>query len=397
VEISGLLPWLFSFGLMHSMRLQISGRPFKRWVYFFSFSIAILILLGILITRSGILESVHAYASGGVGPALSILILLHAGTVIFSAIYGRGLLPENQDKKRTGLREKLFRWFNFLLVALVLIYLFGQTLPLTSQVFTGEKTTFKPEDYERTSAPILLLVVIITALCPQVDNNKGSSFNTSILTILAIVSLGFPIAALFHTGFAPLRMSGFWATGFHLLSWLYALAKDLAQGIFRKEGARRRRGRYGMQIIHLGLAVMAIGILGVETLTQGYDLGLVQGESMQISDYQIRLEEGEMLAGGDGDIEFVESVLVAKPDGKTRSLDVSIVHISKTGSLYAKPAILPGFFNDLQVVLEDVPPLQGAAAEFRVTIFPLMSWIWAGGALMAAGGFVSLAGGRRKG
>jgi len=79
VEISGLLPWLLSFGLIHSLRLYMRGKSFRRWVYGFSFAIVILIMFGILITRSGILESVHAYASGAMGPVLTVLVLGHLG------------------------------------------------------------------------------------------------------------------------------------------------------------------------------------------------------------------------------------------------------------------------------------------------------------------------------
>ncbi len=76
VEIAGLLPWLLSFGLIHSLRMQLSGKDYLPWVIGFSGLIFISILSGILITRSGILESVHAYSAGVMGPVLSVFICL---------------------------------------------------------------------------------------------------------------------------------------------------------------------------------------------------------------------------------------------------------------------------------------------------------------------------------
>ena len=76
VEIAGLLPWLLSFGLIHSLRMQLSGKDYLRWIVVFSGLIFISILSGILITRSGILESVHAYSAGVMGPVLSVFIVV---------------------------------------------------------------------------------------------------------------------------------------------------------------------------------------------------------------------------------------------------------------------------------------------------------------------------------
>ncbi len=76
VEIAGLLPWLLSFGLIHSMQMQLRGRDFLKWINLLSGGIVFFILAGVLITRSGILEFVHAYSVGVMGPVLSILILL---------------------------------------------------------------------------------------------------------------------------------------------------------------------------------------------------------------------------------------------------------------------------------------------------------------------------------
>jgi cytochrome c-type biogenesis protein CcmF len=155
VEISGLLPWLLSFGLVHSMRMHIKGRSSMKWIYTFSMGIIISILFGILITRSGILESVHAYTSGALGPALTVLITLHILTVIYFARKSHLIINQEPANQPASYSEKLIKCFNVCLLILVAIYLFGQTLPLTSQLILGEKRSFSQFDYETVSSPLL--------------------------------------------------------------------------------------------------------------------------------------------------------------------------------------------------------------------------------------------------
>ena len=397
VEISGLLPWLLSFGLVHSLRQTMRGKSFRRWVYGFSFAIVILIMFGILITRSGILESVHAYTSGAMGHVLTVLVLGHLGTVLFFTFTRKGLLTETATKKAPGVQEKYFRWFNFCIVGLVLIYFFGQTLPLTSQVVVGEAFSFSPENYEQISAPLLVILCIVTALCPHAslkEEDIGAFWRRII--VLGLFAFSFPIGALFFTKFSFGVIIGFWVVGFLLLSWSYAILIDLVLPGIQKKFARKNKKRIGMLLIHLGLAVMAMGIVGVETLTKPFDRSIAPNEPLLLAGATFNLVERKSRIIENGDIVFDEMIKMTRPNGKTQTITASIKHISKLGSLNALPAISVGFFQDVQVVLKDVPSSQDSAAEFRITFFPLMSWIWAGGSLMAVGGILSMANGEKR-
>ncbi len=397
VEISGLLPWLLSFGLVHSLRLYMRRKPFRRWVYGFSFSIVILTMFGILITRSGILESVHAYASGAMGPVLTVLVLGHLSTVILYAMSRKGLLTEKVDKNEIGIQESLFRWFNVCLVGLVLIYLFGQILPLTSQIVYGEALSFTPENYEQISAPLLVILCIVTALCPfaSLIEEDSKAFWQRII-VLDILAITFPVGALFFTEFSLEIVIGFWVVGFLFLSWVYAIFIDIILPVIQKKYARKFNKRIGMTVVHLGLAVMAVGIVGVELLTKPFDRFIAPDEPLSISGYTFNQTERDSYITDSGNVIFDETIEMIHPSGKTETITVSINHISKLGSMHAVPAISVGFFQDVQVVLKDVPLSEDSAAEIRITFFPLMSWIWAGGGLMAGGVMVSMANGEKR-
>ena len=397
VEISGLLPWLLSFGLVHSLRLYMRGKSFRRWVYGFSFTIVILIMFGILITRSGILESVHAYASGAMGPLLTVLVLGHLGTVLLFALSRKNLLTEKADKNEIGFQGKLFRWFNVCLVGLVLIYLFGQTLPLTSQVVYGEVLSFTPENYEQISAPLLVILCTITALCPHASlkEEQNNAFWRRIF-VLCTLAVTFPIGALFFTGFSISIVIGFWIVGFLLLSWLYTIFNDVVLPVIKKTYMRNHKNLICMMLIHLGLAIMAVGIMGVDTLTMPYDRFIAHDEPLSLSGYTLILAGHGSRITENGDAVFEETVEITHPNGKKQTITASIKHLSKFGSLHAVPAVSAGILKDMQFVLKEVPSSPGSAAEFRITFFPLMSWIWTGGGLMAAGGMVSMASGVKK-
>ena len=166
VEIAGLLPWLLSFGLIHSLRMQLSGKDYLRWIVVFSGLIFISILSGILITRSGILESVHAYSAGVMGPVLSVFIIVSLLLYLFFIIKRSSMLKLNAAQNRSTFSDLVIRIFNYLILALVLLFFIGQTFPLTSEILTGTQITWTAEQYELYSSPLLISLLIVTAFCP---------------------------------------------------------------------------------------------------------------------------------------------------------------------------------------------------------------------------------------
>lgn len=393
VEISGLLPWLVSFGLVHSLRLHLRGKPFRRWAYGFTFACVILIILGILITRSGILESVHAYASGAMGPVLTILVLGNLGVVLFFSFSRKSLLSEPVQTTPLSFQDKLFRWFNLCITALLLIYLFGQTLPLTSQMVTGQAASFTPELYEQISAPLLFVLCVVTALCAQARLAEKSlrQFWHKVL-LLSSLALVVPVAVQVLAETTLLTFLGFWVTGFLLISW----AEALIQLLLARNTTAGAPPRLGMVLIHLGLAVMATGIMGVETLTTPHDITLAPGQSSTLSGFTLTVLDRNQRITEEGNVIFEETLEIVSPRGRKQALTTSIDHLSKFGSLHAEPATMAMFFQDIQIVLKEVPQSRTSAAPFRITFFPLMSWIWVGGGLMAGGGVLSLLGGLKR-
>lgn len=387
VEIAGLLPWLLSFGLIHSMQMQQRGKDFLRWIYIFSGLIVFFILSGILITRSGILESVHAYSAGVMGPVLSVLILLNMVPFVYF-FFKRGMHSTRvESSDSNSIAEKLANLFNVSIILLVLIYFVGQTFPLTSQLFTGQKVSWTQEIYERLSSPILLAVMGLTALFPLADEKSGKLIgNIRLAVVLLAGSAIFPIYLLFNTPINLYGAFGFWIVGFLLLAWLVKLGSDMV----KKKSLVMKIFSLGMVLIHLGLGFTALGILGSENLSRQYDTTIEVGEQKEIGGFTLTGQSRDMKITEMRTEIYLFSILLQEHGRAQTVLTPDLEYYPKLNTLYARPAINSNLTGDVQLILSEWESTIGSGAGVRVNVQPLISWLWIGALVMGLGGLVIL-------
>jgi len=387
VEISGLLPWLLSFGLIHSMQMQLRGKDFLAWNYLFSGLIVFFALSGILITRSGILESVHAYSAGVLGPVLSILIILNIAPFIFLFVK-RGLHQKLKRKPPfTEVSSRLAILLNIFLLILVFIYFVGQTYPLTSQLIIGEKISWTPATYERISSPILLAILVVTALFPISDNKTGRLINDRRLAaILFIVAGVFPLYLLFTTKIGLFGAFGFWVVAILILSWISRLIKDLLSGFDKTHVVFS----LGKTLVHLGLGFSALGILGSESLSRQFESSIRVGEQKDFN--------GITLIGQSRDREVTEAGTeiytfnLQMIGGGSAEVKIAphIEYYPKMNMFYARPAVDAKITGDIQIILSEWERASDGSAGIRINIYPFIMWIWIGGITMGLGGLILL-------
>ena len=387
VEIAGLLPWLLSFGLIHSMQMQMRGKDFMRWIYVFSGLIVFFILSGILITRSGILESVHAYSAGVMGPVLSVLILLNMVPFVYF-FFKRGMHSIHiESSDSNSIAEKLASLLNVSLVLLVLIYFVGQTYPLTSQLFTGQKVSWPQDIYERLSSPVLLAVLGLTALFPLADEKGGRLIgNVRSAVILLAGSAIFPIYLLFNTSINLYGAFGFWIVGFLILVWLVKLGGEM----LKRKSLVLKIFSLGMVLIHLGLGFTAWGILGSENLSRQYDISIEVGEQKEIDGISITGQRRNMMITEMRTEIYMFNFLMQEPGRGQKILTPDLEYYPKLNTLYARPAIDSNLVGDVQLILSEWESTIGSGAGIRVNVQPLISWLWIGAMVMGLGGLVIL-------
>lgn len=394
VEISGLLPWLLSIGLIHSMRMHTKEKSNIKWVSLFSSGIIILTLFGILITRSGILKSVHAYTSGSMGPALTILIVLHILALIYFAQKSYLRINKGLTNQPIFYPENLIKWFNLCLLILVAIFLFGQTLPLSSQLILGEDRSFSQSNYKTASSPLLLTIVILAGLHPiaHLKDTNEKKFNR-LLGKLILVSAFCPLIILAFSAANIYALLGFWAAAFLLCSWLFSFTHTLLFPFFTKPKKKKqgsKKNRLGSILIHLGFAVIAFGILGVENLSSTHNIYIKKGDKVVVEGFTL-LSQNDRYYLTDNNVERSEfSISTSSPMGYHRVLTTAIEYYPKLDTLHTQPAVFSGLFRDLKVLIHQLPYAPNEEAGLYVAIYPLMNWIWAGGILLVVGSLMVL-------
>jgi len=393
VEISGLLPCILSFALLHSMRMQIQGYPFRKWIYCLSGLTALLILFGILLTRSGLIESVHAYTRGAMGPILTGLIALNLAIYLLFLIKRLKKIERGLERCHRSIVFPIACLFNGLLVVLAFIYLFGQTLPLTSQLVSGKEMTFSPDQYKAASAPVLILIILVAALYliarySHMDNKKF--WRIPVILLVASLPVPFVVHATTHT--SVVSSIGYWVIAFLLISIFYGLWKDASYGLKRKNSKFdfMPYSELGKAMIHIGFAILCIGILSVETSASHQDIFLGTGDIVTVGAEQISMESQTFDINKNGYANYRLNLWLSRPEKNDIALIPFIEYYPKLNTFYSQPDHYSNLLKDIQVVINQIPETLEEKIAVRVYRFPLMAWIWIGSAMLAFGGIFSI-------
>ncbi len=394
VEIAGLLPWLLSFGLIHSLRMQLSGKNNLRWIVVFSGLTFISILSGILITRSGILESVHAYSAGVMGPVLSIFIFVNLLLYLFYYIKRSYLLKSNSGKSRMTFPDMVIRIFNYLIVALVFLFFLGQTFPLTSELITGTQITWTAEQYELYSSPLLSLLLIVTGFCPLstlYEEHKQEFWRN--LKFAFAASLFITLLLFTKTKISFFDVSGFFAVIFLIFSWVDPLFFQFLNLPTEVASTIQKKSRFlglGTILVHIGLGLMCLGIMCQEALSESYEIRISDGDQVDIAGFQFSIQESNQLISPEGTKFSEVSFSIQEEHDGVFNLTPDLEYYPKMEMLYARPAISSNLKRDIQIILNNWKDDEGGKFGVHITLTPLMTWIWIGGIVMSFGGIFSL-------
>ncbi len=394
VEIAGLLPWLLSFGLIHSLKMQIAGKNFLSWIVVFSGLIFFSILSGILITRSGILESVHAYSAGVMGPVLTIFIVLNVLIFLFFVINRFHLYKVYATQTRLTFSDLLIYIFNYLILALVLLLFIGQTFPLSSELITGMQISWTAEQYELCSFPFLLLLLLVTALCPlsaYFERHKKTFLRKLLLTLA--VSLIITLLLIFKKRVSFSSGLGFFGVVFLIITWTgFFFSKSFIIHDQNTNDSPKKwlRSGFGSIVIHIGLGLMAFGIMGQEALSESYEVKMSENELIKVGGIEIVLKESRQGVLPEGTT-YSEADFLIEEEGRDEFiLTPDLEYYSKMEMLYARPAISSNLLRDIQIILVNWKDEQNGQFGVHISNTPFMIWIWIGGFLMSLGGIFTL-------
>jgi cytochrome c-type biogenesis protein CcmF len=395
VEIAAFMPWLTGTAFLHSVMVQEKRGMLKHWNMALIIMTYALVIFGTFLTRSGVLSSVHSFAQSAIGPMffgfISVTFLASLALLISRWRSFRG----DNELHSFFSRESLFLLNNLLFMGILVVCFWGVIFPLISELVAGQKVTVGPAFYERATGPLWAGLLLLMGIAPLSAYGRSSARNLGrSLWKPAAFSLLVPLAALA----AGLRLwsaiAGFWLIGLAVLVTLYefwrgALARhrlheeSLPKALWNLAGRNRRR--YGGYVIHLGVVVMAIGIIGIELFQSETQGTLAQGEQLTLGPYVMTYESLAEFNTPD-DRQVARAVVSVYRDGR---------HV---GDLYPRrdyyflaeqPMTIPGvrstLEDDFYVLLVGWEPIAAEGATFKVYRNPLVNFVWLGGLVFILG------------
>lgn len=399
VENAAFMPWLVGTAFLHSVMIQEKRGMLKIWNMVLIILTYGLVIFGTFITRSGVIDSVHAFARSAVGPAFFGFIAITSAISVWMLLRRLDDLRSDNRLESIVSREAVFMFNNLLFMTLTFSVFIGTVFPMVSELLTGEKITVGPPWFDRVTAPQFGLLVLLMGIAPlfswrkQSTKRLGHSLWWPFLISVVIV------VVLFIGGMrSPGALFGFWIVSFVGVGTLWEYGRGVrARRRAQKESwpvalwrlTGRNRRRYGGYLIHLGVVCMALGILGTNMFQQETQGTLAIGESMELGGFQITYNGLGNRRGAD-DLAIVEADLTLSRDGKVlRSLMPRREIYQNSGQTMTIPAARSTVSEDFYVILAGWENA-GQLATFKTYLNPLINWLWFGGLVFVVGTLVAV-------
>ncbi len=393
VENASLMPWLAGTALVHSLAVTEKRGAFKRWTVLLALLGFSLSLLGTFLVRSGVLTSVHAFASD---PERGLFILLFlllviGGSLLLYAVRAPGI--SRGGGFATVSRESLLLGNNVLLVLMTALVLIGTLAPLLYDAMGWGKISVGFPWFNSMLVTFMPLMVVLMGIGPltrwkQQDPNE----------LLRRLRLALALSVAAGIAAAVPLLGDNWSLGLALGLSVW-LVSTLLTGLFlrlRGKGglralaadlsARGGRSYYGMWVAHLGVAFFILGITVATQFDIEKDQRMSPGQSFELAGYRLQFDgvveaQGPNYAAQRGTIRvFRDSKQIAVLHPEKRVYQVQRKPMTEAG-------VDPGFMRDIYVSLGE--PLPNGDWSLRLYYKPLVRWIWFGGLLIGAGGLLA--------
>lgn len=395
VENASFLPWLTGTAFLHSLIIQEQRGILKVWNMVLIWLTYFLVILGTFTTRSGVLESVHSFARSDVGPFfLGFMIIIVAGFLwlLFDRL---PLLRDDHQLDSYASREAAFLANNWLFAGITFATLWGTFFPMFSELLTGDRIAVAAPFFNKVNGPLFLLLILLMGVGPLMGwrHTSAAAFRRQFTwplvaaAVIAGVTLFFsrnvyPILGLAICAFATATIVQEYARGVMARRTHNDEAIPVAMG----QLIRRNGRRYGGYIVHLGMVMIGVAIVGNEFFQTTTNVTLSRGESATLSGYELmytglesnrvsnRMEIGARVVVFDAENgKQLGSVMPQRNlYDKTPDMPTSEVGLRMTPT------------EDVYVVLNGWSD-QGESATFTIYINPLTMWMWVGGVVIVLG------------
>ncbi len=404
VENASLLPWLTGTAFLHSIMIQERRKMLKFWNVALIIITFALTIFGTFLTRSGILSSVHAFSDSAVGPLFLVFIGLILLTSFSLLVYRSDKLQAEGDIDSLVSRESAFLMNNLLLLGFAFAVLLGTLFPLLSEAVRGVKVSVGEPFFNAVNVPIGLGLIFLMAIGPLIAWRHASleSLRRTFTMPLCLTIPGagicwflgvrgvYPLLAFALSLFAAITVIQEFVSGAMTRrrktgeGYVTALSKLTSRG----------RRRYGGLIVHLGVALVVVGITASSVFKLEQEVTLKKGESFQLGRYQVRFDE---LSAWQEPHRFVVqgSFTVFNSNHKVAEMRPAKRFYPSEQQPIGTVDVRSTAREDLYLVLSSFAQ-DGTTATVKALVRPLMMWIWFGGWVMVLGSLIAIWPDRRR-
>ncbi|MGA1697432.1 MAG: heme lyase CcmF/NrfE family subunit [Ilumatobacteraceae bacterium] len=388
VENASLLPWITGTAYIHSVMVQERRGLLRVWNVSLLIATFSLTILGTFLTRSGVLNSVHAFSESDIGPWL---LAMFAGVVAVSLVlvFLRGdQLRASGAVDSVFSREGAFLVNNVLFAVFAFVVLLGTVFPLVVEAIQQRQIVVGEPFFDRLTIPIGLTMLFIMAVAPVLPwRRDGSDLLSQRLlgpALVGVASLTFSIA-VGATGLAPLLAFGLggFAGGSALRHLVRAVRVQRLRGFVGRAN--------GGMVVHLGVILICVALAASNSFTRSQEIDLVAGKVARFAGHTFELMD--VVEVRDQRSTSVRA-LVSVDGGKAYA--PSITKYTRIGMNVGTPSVRTSFSHDVYLTLE--PPVRQDSGQARIKVFvkPMILWLWIGTFVMALGTVLAVLPGRRR-
>lgn len=397
VENASFFPWLTATAFLHSVMVQERKNMLKLWNIWLVTLTYALTVFGTFLTRSGVVQSVHSFASSDIGPVfleyLAGVLLLTAGL----CFYRRKDLKSERSIESFLSREAAFLVNNLILLSICFATLWGVMFPVLSEGLTGVKQTVGIPFFNAVNIPLFLCLLFMMGAGPLIAWRRTSfsslikifavpllcAFLSGVLLLWAGVVGFYPILTYAICVFVLMTIMGEFHRGLKVQRAAAGADQDIIGGVSTL--FRRHRTRYGSHIIHFGVLVMTLGITASMAHKIEKEFTLARGETYQIGRFSLTLDEfGELEQPNYAALRATVALRTATGSDVLATMKPELRMYKRNKETTTEVALRMGLREDVYLVLAGTDD-SGQRAAFKVFINPLQVWLWFGTMIMILG------------
>jgi cytochrome c-type biogenesis protein CcmF len=409
VENASLMPWLTGTAFLHSVMMQEKRGMMKSWNVWLIFSTFMLAILGTLLTRSGLVSSVHAFAQSAIGTWFWVFLVITLAVCTFVYIRNRDHLKSDHKLESLVSRESSFLFNNLVLLAACFTVLWGTLFPVLSEYVQGNRVTVSAPFYNRVAVPIGVFLLFLTGIGPilawrstsikSIQRNFVLPGIVALVVAIAVIPLGVHPWTIFTTDGQGAFYS--WITFAMAAFVVTAIFAEFYKGgrvIQQKSGqnlltsmvqlTRRNTRRYGGYIVHFGIVLIFIGI-GGQAFNQSHEQTMNYKQSFMLGPYTVQCMDYSQDSNPNYDTEFA-LLNVYRGDRLVTKLAPELRVYAASGQPSTIVANHSTLIADLYVIYAGKDPQTGQPV-IKAFLNPLVAWIWIGLIVTILGTGIALA------